>query len=296
MLDFFFDYDYKLNIFPVFNFRLDKKKMLALGWKNWWIFFTFFSSKFWQCVNCRGINCLIKTITDGLLIVYWSHISFNWPIRYLIVSALVDLLCPSCIKSELKYIFVLILLYFYWKLDFGLVTEYVCTVQLLLLREHKKNTFPLRCCVLFLWAVSCRRRRCGGRASSRSVRAGCRSCRGWRTVWLWTWLVRTSASDSSSAHTRCHTWFTHSPTHVTNTPRAHRDVMWPLLLFQRFQTELSIGHQILHSVITEALHLLQKGEVEDRWESQTVRNCLEPNKRGSLSLSLTHTHTHTHTN
>lgn len=38
----------------------------------------------------------------------------------------------------------------------------------------------------------------------------------------------------------------------------------PLLVFQRFQAELSIGHQILHSVVTEALHLLQKGEVEDR--------------------------------
>ncbi|CAG5866901.1 unnamed protein product [Menidia menidia] len=33
---------------------------------------------------------------------------------------------------------------------------------------------------------------------------------------------------------------------------------------KRFQAELSTGHQILHSVITEALHLLQKGEVEDR--------------------------------
>lgn len=35
-------------------------------------------------------------------------------------------------------------------------------------------------------------------------------------------------------------------------------------VFQRFQAELSIGHQILHSVITDALHLLQKGEVEGR--------------------------------
>nr|XP_029131758.1 nesprin-2 [Labrus bergylta] len=37
-----------------------------------------------------------------------------------------------------------------------------------------------------------------------------------------------------------------------------------LCTHKHFQTELSIGHQILHSVITEALHLLQKGEVEDR--------------------------------
>lgn len=36
------------------------------------------------------------------------------------------------------------------------------------------------------------------------------------------------------------------------------------LLLQRFQTELSIGHQILHSVIADALHLLQRGEVDDR--------------------------------
>ncbi|KAG5285200.1 hypothetical protein AALO_G00000680 [Alosa alosa] len=33
---------------------------------------------------------------------------------------------------------------------------------------------------------------------------------------------------------------------------------------QRFQAELSLGHQILHSVIHEALHLLERGEVEDR--------------------------------
>lgn len=36
------------------------------------------------------------------------------------------------------------------------------------------------------------------------------------------------------------------------------------VLFQRFQTELAIGHQILHSVIAEALLLLQRGEVDDR--------------------------------
>uniref|UniRef100_W5MW17 Spectrin repeat containing, nuclear envelope 2a n=1 Tax=Lepisosteus oculatus TaxID=7918 RepID=W5MW17_LEPOC len=33
---------------------------------------------------------------------------------------------------------------------------------------------------------------------------------------------------------------------------------------QRFQAEVAIGHQILHSVISEALLLLEKGEVEDR--------------------------------
>ncbi|XP_028994248.1 nesprin-2-like isoform X3 [Betta splendens] len=33
---------------------------------------------------------------------------------------------------------------------------------------------------------------------------------------------------------------------------------------KRFQAELSIGHQILHSVVAEALHLLQRGEVEYR--------------------------------
>ncbi|KAK2826776.1 hypothetical protein Q5P01_020990 [Channa striata] len=37
-----------------------------------------------------------------------------------------------------------------------------------------------------------------------------------------------------------------------------------LCTHKRFQAELSIGHQILHSVIAEALQLLQKGEVEDR--------------------------------
>ncbi|MEQ2250231.1 hypothetical protein ILYODFUR_037819, partial [Ilyodon furcidens] len=37
-----------------------------------------------------------------------------------------------------------------------------------------------------------------------------------------------------------------------------------LCTHKRFQAELAIGQQILHSVITDALHLLQKGEVEDR--------------------------------
>ncbi|XP_075304834.1 nesprin-2-like isoform X3 [Odontesthes bonariensis] len=37
-----------------------------------------------------------------------------------------------------------------------------------------------------------------------------------------------------------------------------------LCAHKRFQAELSLGHQILHSVITESLHLLQKGEVDDR--------------------------------
>lgn len=38
----------------------------------------------------------------------------------------------------------------------------------------------------------------------------------------------------------------------------------PVSVSQLFQNELSIGHQILHSVIAEALQLLQRGEVEDR--------------------------------
>uniref|UniRef100_A0AAY5L3K3 Spectrin repeat containing, nuclear envelope 2b n=1 Tax=Esox lucius TaxID=8010 RepID=A0AAY5L3K3_ESOLU len=33
---------------------------------------------------------------------------------------------------------------------------------------------------------------------------------------------------------------------------------------QRFQLEMSIGHQILHAVINDALHLLQRGDVDDR--------------------------------
>ncbi|KAJ8290336.1 hypothetical protein GJAV_G00011560 [Gymnothorax javanicus] len=37
-----------------------------------------------------------------------------------------------------------------------------------------------------------------------------------------------------------------------------------LRIHQMFQAEVSIGHQILHSVINEALKLLERGEVEDR--------------------------------
>ncbi|XP_076002837.1 nesprin-2-like isoform X2 [Genypterus blacodes] len=37
-----------------------------------------------------------------------------------------------------------------------------------------------------------------------------------------------------------------------------------LATHKRFQSELSVGHQILYSVISEALHLLQRGQVDDR--------------------------------
>lgn len=46
--------------------------------------------------------------------------------------------------------------------------------------------------------------------------------------------------------------------------RGDRGVTRAVSVSQLFQNELSIGHQILHSVIAEALQLLQRGEVEDR--------------------------------
>ncbi|TNN39882.1 Nesprin-2 [Liparis tanakae] len=45
---------------------------------------------------------------------------------------------------------------------------------------------------------------------------------------------------------------------------SYRGLREQLCTHQRFQAELSCGHLILHSVITEALQLLHRGEVEDR--------------------------------
>ncbi|CAL8283450.1 unnamed protein product [Lota lota] len=51
---------------------------------------------------------------------------------------------------------------------------------------------------------------------------------------------------------------------VVDLPGSHAGLRDQLRTHQRFQVEVSIGHQTLHSVVSEALLLLQRGEVEDR--------------------------------
>ncbi|KAB5582142.1 hypothetical protein PHYPO_G00183770 [Pangasianodon hypophthalmus] len=74
---------------------------------------------------------------------------------------------------------------------------------------------------------------------------------------------------------------------------------------QRFQAELSLGHQILHSVITEALHLLQRGEVEDRSDFLLKLAQLREHWQGAVQRAaqrrtlvdglIRHWHLYTHT-
>ncbi|TSV02078.1 Nesprin-2 [Bagarius yarrelli] len=74
---------------------------------------------------------------------------------------------------------------------------------------------------------------------------------------------------------------------------------------QRFQAELSLGHQILHSVIAEALRVLQRGEVEDRsdfllklaqlreqWQGAVQRAA---QRRTLVEGLIRHWHRYTHT-
>ncbi|XP_073690696.1 nesprin-2-like [Garra rufa] len=74
---------------------------------------------------------------------------------------------------------------------------------------------------------------------------------------------------------------------------------------QCFQAELSLGHQILHSVISESLLLLQKGDMEDRsdfllklaqlrehWQGAVQRAA---QRRALVEGLIQHWHTYTHT-
>ncbi|XP_062379197.1 nesprin-2-like isoform X2 [Sardina pilchardus] len=73
---------------------------------------------------------------------------------------------------------------------------------------------------------------------------------------------------------------------------------------QRFQAELSLGHQILHSVIHEALRLLERGEVEDRTDfllklaqlrehwGGAVQRCAQ--RRALVDGLVQHWHLYTH--
>ncbi|MCJ8731019.1 hypothetical protein PDJAM_G00191190 [Pangasius djambal] len=74
---------------------------------------------------------------------------------------------------------------------------------------------------------------------------------------------------------------------------------------QRFQAELSLGHQILHSVITEALHLLHRGEVDDRSDFLLKLAQLREHWQGAVQRAaqrrtlvdglIRHWHLYTHT-
>ncbi|KAK1160588.1 nesprin-2-like [Acipenser oxyrinchus oxyrinchus] len=53
-------------------------------------------------------------------------------------------------------------------------------------------------------------------------------------------------------------------------------------IHELFQAEVSIGHQILHSVINEAQHLLERGEVEDRSEFILKLSLLKEQWQGAI--------------
>ncbi|XP_031728981.1 nesprin-2-like isoform X3 [Anarrhichthys ocellatus] len=80
--------------------------------------------------------------------------------------------------------------------------------------------------------------------------------------------LQTDALRQQSFQQKCESWMSFlqrmEDSLAVDVSGSYTGLRQQLCTHMRFQAELSTGHQILHSVITEALHLLQKGEVEDR--------------------------------
>ncbi|KAJ4938827.1 hypothetical protein JOQ06_028293 [Pogonophryne albipinna] len=80
--------------------------------------------------------------------------------------------------------------------------------------------------------------------------------------------LQTEALRRQSFEQKCESWMSFlqrmEDSLAVDVAGSYTGLRQQLCTHKRFQTELFSGHQILHSVITEALHLLQRGEVEDR--------------------------------
>ncbi|CAG03762.1 unnamed protein product, partial [Tetraodon nigroviridis] len=80
--------------------------------------------------------------------------------------------------------------------------------------------------------------------------------------------LQTEALRQQSFQQKCQSWMSFlqrmEDSLAVDIAASYAGLRQQLCTHKRFQTELSIGHQILHSVIAEALHLLQRGEVDDR--------------------------------
>ncbi|XP_078133881.1 nesprin-2-like isoform X3 [Sander vitreus] len=80
--------------------------------------------------------------------------------------------------------------------------------------------------------------------------------------------LQTAALRRKSFEQKCESWMSFlqkmEDSLTVDVAGSYIGLRQQLCTHKRFQAELSTGHQILHSVVTEALHLLQKGEVEDR--------------------------------
>ncbi|XP_034530155.1 nesprin-2-like [Notolabrus celidotus] len=80
--------------------------------------------------------------------------------------------------------------------------------------------------------------------------------------------LQTEALRQQSFEQKCESWMSFlqrmEDSLAVDVAGSYVGLRQQLCTHKRFQTELSIGHQILHSVIAESLHLLQRGEVEDR--------------------------------
>nr|XP_054598032.1 nesprin-2 isoform X2 [Nothobranchius furzeri] len=80
--------------------------------------------------------------------------------------------------------------------------------------------------------------------------------------------LQTEALRRQTFEQKCESWMAFLQRMEDNLPAdiagSYVSLRKQLCTHKRFQVELAIGHQILRAVITEALQLLQEGEVEDR--------------------------------
>ncbi|KAK7881035.1 hypothetical protein WMY93_032364, partial [Mugilogobius chulae] len=98
--------------------------------------------------------------------------------------------------------------------------------------------------------------------------------------------MQTEALRRQSFEQRCESWMCFlqkmEDSLAVDVAGSYQGLRQQLCTHKRFQAELSVGHQILHSVISEALHLLQRGEVHHRDDFLLKLAALRQHWQGAL--------------
>ncbi|XP_055018144.1 nesprin-2-like [Boleophthalmus pectinirostris] len=98
--------------------------------------------------------------------------------------------------------------------------------------------------------------------------------------------MQTGALKGQSFEQRCESWMCFlqkmEDSLAVDVAGSYQGLRHQLCTHKRFQAELSVGHQILHSVISEALHLLHRGEVDHRDDFLLKLAALRQHWQGAL--------------
>ncbi|XP_033844074.2 nesprin-2-like isoform X2 [Periophthalmus magnuspinnatus] len=98
--------------------------------------------------------------------------------------------------------------------------------------------------------------------------------------------MQTGALRGQSFEQRCESWMCFlqkmEDSLAVDVAGSYQGLRQQLCTHKRFQAELSVGHQILHSVISEALHLLHRGEVDHRDDFLLKLAALRQHWQGAL--------------